>query len=481
MNPRPRIMVTNFDSVNQAQMWQAQGPEKSAETLLAMLRTALLLGVELVVDRNQLLDGVFFLALGPDRIAGELGLQPESQLPITMIASPVRTKAKSVEGVPRLRQRFDSREERISLSQQLKHVRGQEFLRASSALAAITGQLEDHPWINPPASEQWHPGCGFTDMYHPLECGDIDTAMRFLREGQDVWTTAATHGRIAVDVWGEPLEMPTALESQRRILVEACAGDCSPTPLAEHILTVVSPVRKDALVALDQWQSERRETADRELRLALRLWTRAYYQAIAVKNDCMLVSFNDAGIAPDKPIDEQDESFQLARQFGLALPRRSRWRRWRDSWSSHVEPGRPVRVDGEILDHLTIIDPGTYRQLSLSARPVVSSLVEKRDPSAMYDLALACRHAVAVPPSHRRTRLVTAFRIVTMTLLATTIAALTMLDEFWHLSFSQRLAVVGGAALLGVVASLPYDDIVEHFNLRRAAMTATLDLRGSDD
>lgn len=62
---RSRIIVTNFDSVTQARLWREKGSMEATEQLLAMLRTAVLLGEDLQLDRNQLFDGVFFLALGP--------------------------------------------------------------------------------------------------------------------------------------------------------------------------------------------------------------------------------------------------------------------------------------------------------------------------------------------------------------------------------------------------------------------------------
>ncbi|WP_420175411.1 hypothetical protein [Luteococcus sp. OSA5] len=64
-----RIIVSNFDTVSQAELWLTQGAQRATEVFLGLLRTAVLLGAEVVVDRNQVLDGVCFLALGPDRIA----------------------------------------------------------------------------------------------------------------------------------------------------------------------------------------------------------------------------------------------------------------------------------------------------------------------------------------------------------------------------------------------------------------------------
>ncbi len=474
MTPSSRIMVTNFDSVNQAGMWLAQGAEQATDTLLAMLRTALLFGAQLVVDRNQVLDGVFFLSLGPDRIATQLGLERGAPLPIIMTVSPNAPDDKDAYSpvwVPRLR--GDAEGERaVSLGRQLSDVRAEGYLVASSALAAITGASPGHPWMTPDPAPKWYPGCGFTDVLHPLPEGDEKAAMVVIRRAQDRWLHAARTARISVDAWSGAMDMAPALTAQRRRLREACSSDLEPAPLATRLLDEESTVRKDAVAVLDRWRVDHEATEDLELRMGLRLWTDAYYQAIARKDDCMLVTFNDAGLAPDQPADEQGERLELARSFGLAQAPRTWWQRMGERCRLVDRSGRSLRVDGEIVEHLRVIDPGTYRQLSRSARPVVASLVAD-DRSAMYDLALACRSAVALAPSHRRARLATRVRVVTLTLLAVLIAALTLVGDLGRRG--SGLAVV--LVVLGLLASLPWDDIRQHRELRRASMTATLDLR----
>ena len=63
---KPRqIQVADFDSVRQASMWRQHGSAEATKRLVAVLRTAILLGDVLTIDRNQLFDGIFFLSLGP--------------------------------------------------------------------------------------------------------------------------------------------------------------------------------------------------------------------------------------------------------------------------------------------------------------------------------------------------------------------------------------------------------------------------------
>lgn len=480
---RSRITVTNFDALAQSQLWLEVGAEEAIEQLVAMLRAAVLMGVELVVDRNQVLDGVFFLAMGPDRLARQLGLEPGARLPITMNCSPaLMDEEADARLVPSHRGRIPDPVQ-VSLGRQLHDVATARFLTASSSLAAVSGALPDTSWLAPTPGPEWYPGCGFVDELHPLPVGDVDAALAVIRARQLVWVEAAETGRIAVDTWGGQMRMEPALANQRQRLAEATAPDLVPNPLAEHVLGITSTVRKDAIAGINAWAAEH-QTPDQHKRLALALWSRAYYLAIAGKDSCMLISF-DQPTETGEPIAGSDtrqvrdpELLPLERSFGLATaPSQQGFRRPRWLSRAAAPANRPLRVEGEILDHLRIMDPGTFRQLSRSTRDVVHAWVQDRDPSEMYNIALACRRAVDHGPSHRRVAWVTTLRVVTMTLLALVIAGLTVLPEFFSLTRGQQVTGVVLAAALGVLASLPWDDIVEQYGLRRGAMVATLNLK----
>ena len=472
---KPRIVVTNLDAVSQADLWLTQGPAAAIESLTAIVRTALLLGGELVVDRNQVLDGIFFLAVGPDGIRHELGLPPGSDLPITITCHPAAAAGPARFGsVPRLAGRaapLEGSGADISLDAQLEQVHTDAFLTASSAWAATMGTLPLRGWLYPPVTApDWFPGAGFLDVLHQARTPAAVT--RLLHAAQERWMTCATVGQVAVDTWTGAIDMAPALASQEAALAEACGKDLEPAPLAAFVLDQETTVRKEMLSALEARREAHPETTDDEMRLASTLWSKAYYQAIAWREDALLLTFNTGDSAS-----AQDARLDTLRRFGLALPTRSWLRSWLDRRAGTPQGRRPMLVEGEILDHMRVIDPGAFRQLSRTVRPVVSSLVERRDPHDMYDLALACREAVHTPPSHRQTRTVTVIRIVTITTLAVLIAGLSVVGDALELSVSQRWMVVVGSAILGVLASLPYDDIAEQFRLRPASMTAMLNLR----
>ena len=62
--------------MEQAKLWLQFGPVEAGRVLVGVLRTALLFGGTVVVDRNQLLEGIFFISMPPDRLAWHLGLEP---------------------------------------------------------------------------------------------------------------------------------------------------------------------------------------------------------------------------------------------------------------------------------------------------------------------------------------------------------------------------------------------------------------------
>lgn len=98
----------------------------------------------------------------------------------------------------------------------------------------------------------------------------------------------------------------------------------------------------------------------------------------------------------------------------------------------------------------------------------------------MFDMAYAAREAVSAPDTHSRRKFVTLMRVASMTLLAVVISALGLMPELTNLSVGTRAFSVIMAGILGVVAGLPWDDLVELFSLRKSAMTATLTMSNEE-
>lgn len=456
-------------------MWRELGPAEARERLTAMLRTAVLLGQELILDRNQILDGIYFLSVGPEGIAHLLGLAPWEPLPITMTGQDPPEAADDPMPVAFHRGRDGVGPDAPSLPVgfQLDWVRTERFLTASSALAAILPDIGTNSWLYPTPSDAWYPGAGLCDVLHPLGPDDRAHALALIRDAQDAWARACVDGRVAVDSWRGAIDMVPALHTQRTQLA-AVAGERGAAPLAEHVLEEETNVRKVALETIVAFATDRGWTLDAahpdpfedEMRMAVELWSRAYYRAIADRDDTMLIAFNDATGADRDDMD-------LLRSYGLHMPVRSAVQRW---WQRRTG-GSPdeLRVDGMILDDMRVIDPGTFNQLTRRTDSILTRFTSE-GPTAMYDLAMLCRDAIVSPDTRSDRRKGIAGRIVTMSAFALIIAVLTLLTDLMDLSAGTTIALVVAATVLGILSSLPWEDIAAQFELRDSAMTATLDL-----
>lgn len=479
---RASIIVTNFDSVAQARVWREKGADAAIEQMVAMLRTAVLLGENLQLDRNQVFDGVFFLALGPDRIAAELGLPPGAPLPITITGIAPDGVEPGQRVVPPPDAPLDRPAEVVRraaadfVTAQLTHVRSTKFLASSSALMAVNGTKQGDEWLLPPAGDAWFPGTGFTDRLHPV-ADDAET-LRLVCRAQEAWAVAIRHGRVGVGTWGGGIDIAAGLQDERAVLERST----HPTPLATEVLALTTPVRKEALSQMTGAALRRRTEREghvpapdvfdadeaRELRYATELWSRGYYRAIAERDGAMLVVFSETppSATPDP----------LRAAYGLELPTRTWWERFRDR--NHAPWQRrgldSMRVDGEILDDMRDIDPGTFRQLTRTSARVLTQLRQHHDPSAMLDLALATREAVATVPSRRRRTTRTLLRMLLLSAIALVIGSLSLLPDLVALPDHWRVMALVASAGLGALAGLPWADVAELFRLRRSSLTATL-------
>lgn len=490
------ILVSDFDAVHQASMWRRYGAKEATRRLVSVLRTAILLGEELTIDRNQLFDGIFFLALGPAGVANALGLAPDDPLPITVSCQPgllpdddggagFRPDASgSFSSGGDERQRANNAGPRnrcvpikrgaevgfsgvVSVDFQLDWVRSERFLTASSAMMAAAGDTASNSWLASPPSQEWFEGCGLSRFETPLTEEQI---VECIQVSQDEWAQAMVDGRVAVDRWdrnvNDDLNVPEALMKTRNEL-EGSLDELR--PLAKILLAEKSNVRKDAVQTAVDWMGEQPSSSQvEEARMAMEMWSRAYYRAIAHRDGAMYLSFYDS-------VEDSD----LARSYGLSLPARSRFQRLRDRAFS-VRRAETIRVEGEILDHMLVIAPGAFSQLYLLTRNTARELITQGKAQAMFDLAYAAREAVREPDSHSHKRFVTALKVLTMTVMAVVVAALGLLTDLTDLSTTAQVMAIVGAAFLGMLAGLPWDDFAELFRLRRAKMTATLTLSNQE-
>lgn len=128
------VSISDCDSLEQAIAWRRFGPEEAVHRFVMKLRMALLSADYVYVDRNQLLDGICFLALGPNGLAEALGLPSVHDLPLVVGCQPPSAVDA---GFSRPR---DHHERKEWISFQLQMVERESFV--SAAYAALEEPCE---------------------------------------------------------------------------------------------------------------------------------------------------------------------------------------------------------------------------------------------------------------------------------------------------------------------------------------------------
>ena len=205
-------MVQNFDAMEQARLWRLLGPVEATRVLVAALRTAVLLGRTAVLDRNQVLEGVFFLTLGPERIAWHLGLEPGAPLPISIVLLPPKSEEPAERVSPLInvaagRATHAVDEAYADLIDRNLHDVVRDVDRVNSPLVALTGRYrraaaESAGSVNAPLEgPRWmetDPVFVPQVMWDGLR-GDVVTADEVLNHGRRRWIAAMKSGVVAVE------------------------------------------------------------------------------------------------------------------------------------------------------------------------------------------------------------------------------------------------------------------------------------------
>ncbi|MDT3767191.1 hypothetical protein QS713_03805 [Gleimia hominis] len=450
----PSVVVYDFDSVRQASLWRSLGAAEATAQLNAALRTAVLLGDHISLDRNQLFDGIFFLTQGPEGIAFELGLGPNDRIPITVNCQPAPGGAGAVD-----------------LGFQLEKVRSAEFRAASSAIMATTRAHQPHDWQWAPRGPNWYPGAGLAFPANGLNGQDQHEGLdRFevvalLERAQDKWVQAILDGRVRVALWKSGgLDMASALGDAQADL--EARGEVP--LLARYLFDNPGLTARKSVTALVTTLLPKLGLSETHGRAGMEMWSRAYYRAIAQRGSSTYLTFYD-----------QEESLgadlDLARAYGLVLPVRSRFERLRDRTFTPARASK-LRVEGEILDHMRVIAPPLFAQLHEVTREQAQALFLEGQSGAMFSIALAARELVGQKQSHQRKKRVTLLRMAIMTTIVLFVAFLGLYTDSVNLSAVTRGTLLVLAAVLGAVSSMPWDDIAQMWQLRKSSMTATLSM-----
>lgn len=507
MSATTRIGVLNLDAVEQTRLWLALGPEEATRTLLAVIRTALLMCETVVVDRNQVLEGIFFISVDPDRLGWHLGLEPGAPLPLTVgLLNPGDDPDESA--TPGPWSAGQTRHWGVSpdLVEQIDlnfHAVVRDRQRVSSPAIALTGRygrsiVSEGGSVNAlPASEAWLRTDGVTLPQHLWDMRDDEVAAAVIDRGRRSWLEAMKSGRTAVEPWRprplaigeafvrslpprprtrELLEQLLALEEVDG-LTQACTayhavlgdGPCGRHHATKRSLVVrwldgedvpeLRPRRLDPTI--------REAAGAAQLSCAFRWWNVAYYDAICERDELRTLTLYNAEEADPVVVAVESE-------WGLRKPARSSLALGL-ARISRVRPtaGRDVAVEGSILDQLRTLSPQHYAQLAQHSIIDKERLWTSPSNRAMFDLALAVDDMATgyTPRSVRlRSQLI---RFAVLTVLA---VVLVLQDQG---KLPERSWWVAVWLILALAAAFPWSDLLTLFRLSGGRLQSVLRIRDS--
>ncbi len=434
-----RISVFNLDPVEQSKLWLQVGPTAARRMLVGVLRTALLFGGTVVVDRNQLLEGIFFIAMPPERLAWHLGLEPGAPLPIEVQLLPATTGSPTGSGPWELadgRQRWGVADELVTAIEANHAAIRDDPHRVSSPLIALTGGAYErasdigqrsHSSSGAAFEEPWLVSDPVVVPQALWDARDIEVAKTVRESGRSAWVEAMRGGRVRVcgsdQLKANPLgpelttelppntdglavvdELVTALvnleyaSDDDRRKTAAClivhSGESEPCQRA-HVTTrslVARWLDGEHMELLNPQQlpeSLQHEELAVHRSSALGWWTLAYNRAICNRDRLRLLTIYNALPSPSGIRGDDAEAAELA--WGLRKPQaafrsrlRARFRRRPRATGASTLP-----IAGDVVTRLAAFTPAEYSRLHAFDAVGSSELLHNPGRRALFDLAVA--------------------------------------------------------------------------------------------
>lgn len=461
-----RISVFNLDPVEQSKLWLQVGPTEARRILVGVLRAALLFGGTVVVDRNQLLEGIFFIAMPPERLAWHLGLEPGAPLPIEVQLLPAPSSPSTVSGPWELadgQKRWGVDDDLVTAIEANHAAIRDDLHRVSSPLIALTGGAYERA---SDASQRSHSSSGakFDEAWRVSDPvvvpqalwaeRDIGVAKKVRESGRSAWVEAMRDGRVQVrssaslgpnplgpeldselppndDQLPEVDELVAALmnleyanDADRRKTAPCLvvhSGGAEPCQRA-HVTTrslvtrwldgehveLLNPSQLPDSLQHDELAVHRSS--------ALGWWTLAYNRAICNRDDLRLLTIFNALPSPSGIRGDDAEAAELA--WGLRRPKerisaRMRARLRRRSRSSVAST---LPIAGDVVTRLAAFTPAEYSRLQ--AFDAVGSRELLRNPGrrSLFDLVVAIDEIAGDTTSRSRRMRSTMLRAAVVTI-----------------------------------------------------------------
>lgn len=506
-----RISIFNLDPVEQSKLWLQLGPFEARRVLVGVLRTALLFGGTVVVDRNQLLEGVFFVAMSPDRLAWHLGLEPGAPLPIEVQLLPdaptSHTPASDAgDGPWELAdgQRSWGVCDELVAAIEANHAKVREALRVSSPLIALTGgkyerasdvgPLKQHSSSGAVVTKAWKTADPVVVPQTLWDQRDIKVAEKVREEGQRAWVEAMRDGRVKtanrVSLVANPLgpelaaELPPNSEGLRVVdelvtalvkLQDADGFDQCRTkdgPVV-HPGETESCKRFHATTRslVTRWlDGEYVELLDPPLlpeglrgpelavhrSCALGWWTLAYNRAICGRDNLRLLTIFNALPTPSGVLGKEAAAAETA--WGLHRPEETFLVRWgerlrRRSREAAMQSST-IPIAGDVVTRLAAFTPAEYSRLQAFDAVGSGELLRNPGRRALFDLVVAIDEVAGDTTSRSRRIRSTMLRAAVVT----TVGLSVVLYESGIVALSgPGWAVV--AFLAAALLSAPWSDI----------------------
>ncbi|MET0713717.1 MAG: hypothetical protein ABWY57_02290 [Mycetocola sp.] len=434
-----RISVFNLDPVEQSKLWLQVGPTEARRMLVGVLRTALLFGGTVVVDRNQLLEGIFFIAMPPERLAWHLGLEPGAPLPIEVQLLPATSSSSTVSGPWRLadgQQRWGVDDELVTAIEANHAAIRDDPHRVSSPLIALTGGSYERA---SEASQRSHSSSGakFEEAWRISDpvvvpqalwaARDIEVAKKVRESGRHAWVEAMRDGRVQVrgssglrpNPLGPELTVELPPNAERHAVVDELvaalvhleyasdadrgktapcvvvhSGESEPCHRAhvtirslvarwldgEHV-ELLNPPRLPESLQHDEFAVHRS--------CALGWWTLAYNRAICNRDSLRLLTIYNALPSPSGIRGDDAEAAELA--WGLRRPRetfRSRMRA-RFNRRPRAAVANTLPIAGDVVTRLAAFTPAEYARLQAFEAVGSSELLREPGRRSLFDLVVA--------------------------------------------------------------------------------------------
>lgn len=461
-----RISIFNLDPIEQSKLWLQCGPTEARQTLVGVLRTALLFGGTVVVDRNQLLEGIFFIAMPPDRLAWHLGLEPGAPLPIEVQLLPTATKPTIPQGPW---QRSDGNrswgvEDELATAIEANHaaIRDDPH-RVSSPLIALTGGVYErasdtiqlsHSSSGGQFEEAWETSDPVVVPQHLWLTRDVEVAKSVREAGRNAWVEAMRDGRVKVhdsaSLRPNPLgrelttELPPNAKGVSEVddLVTALrdleyandadrvkTADCGVVHSGESEPCSRAHVTTRSLVSrwLDGERVEMLAPPNLPVRLggpelaghrssALGWWTLAYNRAISRRDDLRLLTIFNALPSPSGVQGVDAEEAELA--WGLRRPEEKLFARIRSRLRRRPRADADMstlRIAGDVVTRLAAFTPSEYSRLQAFDAVGSGDLLRKPGWRALFDLVIAIDEIAGDTTSRSRRMRSTTIRGVIVT------------------------------------------------------------------